>query len=295
MKLDRRVFLSSGTAAVTAMALGRGVSAQPAPEPKPGASLRLGSQLGVIPGNSLEEKLEKMKNWGMEAVELPGDVAGKVDLYKTAAANAGLKISAVCWGSRGGSLVSTDENRRKEGIQALKDALAAAGELESTGVIFVPAFNHESDLCSREIYKILLDIMPEIGEYAESVNSRVLFEPLNRGETYYMRQLAHAASVCRDINSAGVQMMGDFYHMGIEETSDYAAFISAGDYLHHVHLASRRRVLPGQDDRSFISGFRGLKFIGYQQFCSFECGVDGDREVEIPKALDFLRQQWERA
>ena len=87
-------------------------------------------------------------------------------------------------------------------------------------------------------------------------------------------------------------MMGDFYHMFFEETSDLGAFISGGDYVHHVHLASRIRVLPGQDDRQFIDGFRGLKLIGYQDFCSLECGCQGDAEVEIPKSVQFLRDQW---
>lgn len=87
-------------------------------------------------------------------------------------------------------------------------------------------------------------------------------------------------------------MMGDFYHMHIEETSDLGAFISAGKYLHHVHLASRARNLPGQDERSFRDGFQGLKYIGFQDFCSLECGVKGDREAEIPKAVRFLREQW---
>ena len=62
-----------------------------------------------------------------------------------------------------------------------------------------------------------------------------------------------------------------------------------------MHLASRKRNLPGQDERSFIDGFKGLKYIGYQDFCSLECGVEGDREVEIPKAVKFFREQWEQA
>ena len=75
-------------------------------------------------------------------------------------------------------------------------------------------------------------------------------------------------------------MMGDFYHMFFEETSDLGAFISGGQYVHHVHLASRIRVLPGQDDRSFVSGFAGLQQIGYTDYCSFECGCDGDRDAD---------------
>ena len=120
------------------------------------------------------------------------------------------------------------------------------------------------------------------------VGSRVMLEPLNRKEAFFLRLLADAASICRDCKSDGIRMMGDFYHMGIEETSDLGAFISAGGYLHHVHLASRTRKLPGQDDRSFIDGFRGLKWIGFQDYCSFECGVNGDKNVEIPKSLAFL-------
>jgi len=89
--------------------------------------------------------------------------------------------------------------------------------------------------------------------------------------------------------------MGDFYHMYKEETSDMGAFVSAGDRLHHIHLASRTRKMPGQDERSFVDGFRGLKLIGYQDYCSFECGCKGDKMVEIPKACDFLRKQWEEA
>jgi len=83
--------------------------------------------------------------------------------------------------------------------------------------------------------------------------------------------------------------------MYIEETSDMGAFLSAGSYLRHVHLASIKRKLPGQDERDFTNGFKALKMIGYQDFCSLECGVLGEREVEIPKAVKFLRSQWAKA
>lgn len=35
--------------------------------------------------------------------------------------------------------------------------------------------------------------------------------------------------------------------------------------------------------------------IGYQDFRSHECGVIGDKMVEIPKAVKFLRKQWQDA
>ena len=39
----------------------------------------------------------------------------------------------------------------------------------------------------------------------------------------------------------------------------------------------------------------GLKLIGYRDFMSLECGVVGDKMVEIPKAVKFLRKQWHEA
>ena len=159
----------------------------------------------------------------------------------------------------------------------------------------VPAFNNHPQLPPKEARKALVDELPEIGEVAHKAGTRVVMEPLNRGEAFFLRQLADAASICRDVNSPGIGMMGDFYHMRIEETSDMGAFISAGKYCHHVHLASWHRNLPGQDERSFVDGFRGLKMIGYQDYCSLECGCDGDPLVEIPKSFALLKKEWEEA
>ena len=75
-------------------------------------------------------------------------------------------------------------------------------------------------------------------------------------------------------------------------------FISAGKYLQHVHVASRkRRSMPGEDGEAdnYVEGFRGLKMIGYDKFVSFECGCQGDRDVLLPAALQLLREQWEQA
>ena len=93
--------------------------------------------------------------------------------------------------------------------------------------------------------------------------------------------------------------MGDFWHMTWEETSDMGAFISAGKYLQHVHVASRkRRSMPGEDGDAdnYIDGFKGLKAIGYNKYVSFECGCQGsDRAAAITTAVDLLRKQWEEA
>ena len=53
--------------------------------------------------------------------------------------------------------------------------------------------------------------------------------------------------------------------------------MSAGDYLQHVHIASRRRrITPSEDGEAdnYVDGFRALKKIGYDKCVSFECGAE---------------------
>jgi sugar phosphate isomerase/epimerase len=175
-----------------------------------------------------------------------------------------------------------------------------AGELGSTGVIIVPAFNSQVPVMphTQETRDFLCEQFNEMGNIAQKHGTTVILEPLNRKEAFYLRQVADAASICRDINNPGVTCLGDFWHMTWEETCDMAAFLSAGKYLQHVHMASRkRRSMPGEDGEAdnYVSGFKGLKMIGYNKYVSFECGCQGDRKVVVPAALELLRKQWKEA
>lgn len=267
--------------------------------------LKLCSQEGRIPGGSLKEKVANLEAWGACGIELGGDPSNRIAEVKEALKGTKVKVSALCWGARNGDLVSTDPEKRKSGIEAIKKALDTAGELESTGVIFVPCFNGQSDLKPDEIDKILWEILPDIGDHAKKAGSRVLLEPLNKGETFYLNRIEQAAAICAKINHPGICLMGDFYHMAKEEKSDAEAFKSGAKWLHHVHLASRVRWLPGEDklkepdkpERSLVDGFRALQQIGYQDYCSLECGIapGQDPMKAIPQSFQLLRDQWSEA
>jgi sugar phosphate isomerase/epimerase len=297
--MDRREFLKtslSGAVMAGAMGFARRAEAQEAALGQPGV-LRLCSQEGRIPGKDLREKVLKLESWGAVGIEFGGAPGNRIAEIREALKGTAVKVSALCWGSCNGDLVSAAADKRRDGITAMKAALDVAGELESTGVIFVPCFHKQSVLTPEQLDPIMLEILPELGAHATARGTRVLIEPLNQGETFYINRLEQALAFCEKLNHPGVCLMGDFYHMGKEESDDRAAFVRAGKWLHHVHLASRTRVLPGQDERSFIEGFRGLKQIGYRDFCSLECGITKgtDPEVEIPKSFRFLEEQWRLA
>lgn len=291
MTVNRREFIQAAGAAAMCGALSNRTSG--ADEEK--IALKLSSQESRIPGETLREKVRRIAEWGFVGIEPSGaGLFERIDEYRKALDGSGVSVSAVCAGYEG-CLISHDEAQRRLAMDTIGELLEVAGELESTGLIVVPAFHGQTELSNQEARPILIEALKKLGDLALYRKSRILLEPLNRYECFFLRQVADAAAIVRDVGSDGVQVMGDFYHMNIEETSDRGAFLSAGQYLHHVHLASGRRVLPGQDDRSFIDGFRGLKEIDYQDFCSLECGCDGDPLVEIPKSVKFLRQQWDEA
>lgn len=264
------------------------------------AELNLSFQEGIAPGESLAEKFDLMEKLGVVGFEPNGSgLAGRVDEIKQALDGRNIRVSAICAGFKGFILSEKPEVRR-ECMDTMKEIIAAAGELGSVGVIIVPAFNGQVPVLphTMETRDFLCEQFTEMGNFATQHGTTVIFEPLNRKECFYLRQVADAASLCRDMNNPGVRCMGDFWHMTWEEPSDMGAFISAGDYLQHVHVASRkRRSMPGEDGQAdkYIDGFKGLKMIGYNKFVSFECGCQGDRKTAVPAAVELLRKQWEEA
>lgn len=315
MALNRRNFLKVGLSGAAmavggttlASCTGKPASTEAAPAaqfagiPYQSAQLNLSLQEGVAPGDSLNEKLDFMEKNGVVGLEPGGgDLAKRVNELKQALNGRNIKISAICAGFKG-FILSTDPKVRQECMDTMKEILAAAGELGSVGVIIVPAFNGQKPCMphTQETRDFLCEQFNELGNFAHEHGTTVIFEPLNRKEAFYLRQVADAASLCRDINNPGVRCMGDFWHMSWEETSDVGAFISAGEYLQHVHVASlKRRSMPGEDGEAdnYVEGFKGLKAIGYNKYVSFECGCQSeDKAAAVVNALNLLRKQWEEA
>lgn len=261
--------------------------------------LRLSFQEGIAPGESLNEKLDFMEKLGIVGFEPGGrNLAARVDEIKKALSGRNIKVSAICAGFDG-FILAEDPAVKAQFDSTMRDIIAAAGEIGSTGVIMVPAFNGQKPCMPHtlETREYLCEQMHELGEYALKHNTTVILEPLNRRECHYLRLVSDAAAICRDSKSAGVKCMGDFWHMQ-EDPCDYAAFISAKDYLQHVHVASRgRRIMPGEDGEvdNYVQGFRALKELNYPYYVSFECGTKGDRTQTVTKAVELLRAQWELA
>ena len=302
--MDRRSFIGSAAAGIAGAAVlstpaGLLTSCATGTSRKSSPELKLSFQEGTAPGESLNEKFDYMEKLGIVGFEPHGkQLLKRAEEFRQALSGRNIKVSAICAGFDG-FILAEDPAVKASFDSSMRELIAAAGEIGSTGVIMVPAFNGQKPCMphTMETRDYLCEQLHELGEYALKHNTTVILEPLNRREAFYLRLVSDAAAICRDADSEGVRCMGDFWHMQ-EETSDYAAFISAGKYLQHVHVASRgQRRMPGEDGQldNYIDGMRALKELDYQNYISFECGTAADRNVVVPAAVELLRSQWEQA
>jgi len=259
--------------------------------------VKLSCQEGLVKGASIEEKMEKLSQWGYDGIEFWGSgLKERSDEIKRAAERTGIKVSTVCAGYRGTPLDS-DPQARKIAVQDIKELLSVAADVGAVGLIFVPIFGAPRipDLSpyksavelERELLLCLLD---DIGKHAESVGACLLIEPLNRYETHFINRLEQAVEICERLGNPYVRIMADFFHMNIEEADIAESIRKHGKWIYHVHLADSNRLLPGYGHTDFKSGFAALKEVGFDKYMALECGVPGDSDELLPQTAAYLRE-----
>ena len=309
----REFFTAAAAVGAVAAASTLPVHAQDAATTVPGdqrakAKLRFCCQPGLPPGENDEAKFKWMKDNGFEAVEIgdPGNLESAKN-WKKKADDAGLLIASIYFGGAEIPLMSEDPDVRQRGLDQSKAKMEIAAAMDCPVLVYVPVRGSQPDsvknLPERVLWERTVGVLKDLGPMAAALNTNVILEPLRRGEAWFMRQVSQAARLAQEADVPGVAVLGDTYHMYTEEANSMAAFIAGGDLVQHVHLGSGEgRVLPTAANHSkkghtHTEAFRGLKYIGYTGVVSFECGVggSGDRTVEVPKCLDYLRKCWEEA
>ncbi len=108
------------------------------------------------------------------------------------------------------------------------------------------------------------------GEYALSKGIKLTLEAWNRYETYLVNKLEDSLKIVNQVNLPSVGVMGDTFHMCIEETNIAEAFELCGDKLFYVHIADSNRKAPGYGHIDFVPIKAALKKINYDGVLSME-------------------------
>ena len=265
--------------------------------------MNLAAQEGLVPGERFADKLAALRKWGYDGVELNGrQLRERLPEVKAALADSPIKASTVC-GGLPNSFTSPDRAVRRENVEAARALLHCAAEVGAKGIIFVPRFNRTDgvpDLSplfnGNELERrLLVAVIRPLAQEAADLGVCLILEPLNRYEARFPKDLAEGVSICEEVDSPGLRLMGDFFHMSIEEADIAASLRAAAKYLAHVHLADSNRQVPGRGHTQFAAPFRALREIGFDGFGALECGVPEPRGETLAETAQFIRQQWDAA
>jgi sugar phosphate isomerase/epimerase len=265
--------------------------------------VNLAIQTSRLPGTDLSEQFAAAARFGFDGVEVAVgptfDLAERLDDVRRASETSGLPICAICTHSMHDPLLPDPEERARR-FAGLADLLRMADEIGARGVVSVPVRPAHAfpDMVDRD--RELADLaVAEFSQWAATLppgRSAVFLEPLNRYETFFVRRVEQAVALAERISHPRVMVLGDLFHMNIEESHLGEPLRRAGRHLGHVHVADNNRLEPGQGCLDFRTPFAALKAIGYQGYLAIECSrLSGAPDTALPATVRFLRDQWARA
>jgi sugar phosphate isomerase/epimerase len=130
-----------------------------------------------------------------------------------------------------------------------------------------------------------------LGTLAEKYAVTIVLEPLNYGETNLLNTVEEGLAMAIEVNHPQVKLLADIFHM-LRNSEPPDGIVKAGEWLKHVHIAEKeKRTAPGVAGDDFRPYFQALRKIHYRGRIAIEAFAWGDKEKELPIALQELRKQ----
>lgn len=244
------------------------------------------------------EKFKYIKEMGFDGYEIDGRLlVENLDEVKAAIKETGLPVTTACGGYDGwiGDFI---EERRLNGLVQIERILEALSEVGGRGIV-VPAawgmftFRLPPMTSPRSLAgdrKAVSASLRHLDKVAARTGTTVFLEPLNRYQDHMINTLAEARRYILENDLRHVQIIGDFYHMNIEEDNLAGALHQHRDLLGHVHVADNHRYQPGSGSLNFAALFDQLRADNYQGYVVYECRVRAEDPAQAYRqSLNYLR------
>ncbi len=228
----------------------------------------------VYYGEDARTSIERVAKFGYDAIELYGEPReyDTAEVRKLCADN-GIKVSSICsLYTAERDLASPEKKVQEKALDYVKRVADLASGVGCPVMIVAPTACMKLTPWKNpaEERKWAVDNIRKGGEYAGSVGVNLAIEAWNRYETYFLNRLKQCIELLHEVNLPNAGVMGDTFHMNIEEDSIAEAFRKTGKYLIHVHLADSNRAAPGKGHIDFIPIMKAFREINYQGYLSFE-------------------------
>lgn len=255
----------------------------------------------MVPGKTLEEKANKLMDWGYEGISVFTDYGGwnteKLEEVIELSEKTGIKIGEFVFMDKiYGHLMDKDLDIRKRCRQMYKDALGVCRQI---GAISEMEYDYgaQDPLPLFEPYQKMkpdeesafIELIGELADETKDSDALILIEPINRYETKYLTTLADCKEVLEKAHKPNTGILADFFHLSIEEADMPASIRKVKGFIKHVHLGDNNRLLPGHGNINWDSCIKALKDAEFDGFMNLECAILGDPEKELPDTARFLK------
>lgn len=260
--------------------------------------MKIGTQNQAFFPSDILEKFKYVKAMGFDSFEIDGKLlVENLPAVKAAIAETGLPVSTACGGYDGwiGDFI---EERRLNGLQQITRILEALAEVGGKGIV-VPAawgmFTYRlppmvSPRSQAGDRLAVGDSLRYLDDVAARTGTTVFLEPLNRYQDHMINTLADARAYIEDNQLKHTQIIGDFYHMSIEEDDISLAFHQNRDLLGHVHIAENHRYQPSSGSIDFKKHFDQLRADGYDGYIVYEGRIRAEDPAKAyQQSLHYLR------
>lgn len=255
----------------------------------------------MVPGNSLEEKAEKLMAWGYSGISVFADYQDwdkkKLKALRSLPEKTGITIGEfVFMDDVYGHLMDPDPDIKKKSRELYKDTLRVCMEIDAvTEMEFdygiqdpLPLFDPYQKMTPKEEAEFIA-LIGEFSSLIKGSKALILIEPINRYETKYLTTLNGCKEVLRKAAQPNTGILADFFHMSIEEADLPKSIREVQGYIKHVHLGDSNRLMPGEGHTDWEACLSALHDSGFDGFLNLECGMSGPPETELPKTAKYLQ------
>jgi D-psicose/D-tagatose/L-ribulose 3-epimerase len=227
----------------------------------------------------IEKTVARLSKFGYDGIEIKGepsqyDVKKLTELFSSYK----LAVGSVCgmwpWDPsdhmKSRDLANPNEKVRAKGIDYAKTALEFGNKLGAKAFICVVGGCGKTSKLHEKEWQFGVDSVKKLGKTAIDTGVTIAIEPINRYELFLINNVHDGLRFVKDVNSEGVKLMLDTFHMNIEEADPPASIRIAGKQLIHVHVGDSNRQSVGRGHTDFKGIIRSLKEIGFKGYMAME-------------------------
>jgi D-psicose/D-tagatose/L-ribulose 3-epimerase len=208
--------------------------------------------------------------WGFDVIELPIEQLGDWDPEQARRLldHLGLKATTCAVMPSSRDLVVDDPAivaATDEYIRGCIDVAARIGAGVVCGPIYASVGRTwllEADDRRETIARLVANLRP-LADEATARGVVLALEPLNRFETSLINTVDQALEVVEAVDSPGLGIALDTFHMSIEEKDPAAAIVRAGPRLAHFQASGSDRGAPGNDHLDWPAIAEAIARVGY--------------------------------